>query len=46
MAPAKNQRQSKGNLDPEEILQAVIVADSFDEKFMPLTMDIPKVNLS
>ncbi|KAJ1504417.1 hypothetical protein HMI54_007029, partial [Coelomomyces lativittatus] len=26
----------------EEILQAVIIADSFDQRFMPLTLDLPR----
>jgi hypothetical protein len=30
-------------IETEEVLQAVIVADSFDERFMPLTLDKPRV---
>ncbi|KNE70795.1 hypothetical protein AMAG_14913 [Allomyces macrogynus ATCC 38327] len=33
---------NSNKLEAEEILQAVVVADSFDEKFMPLTRDLPR----
>ncbi|KAJ3354185.1 hypothetical protein GGF32_002655 [Allomyces javanicus] len=33
---------NSSKLEAEEILQAVVVADSFDEKFMPLTRDLPR----
>jgi hypothetical protein len=32
-----------GNINAEEILQAVIVADTFAEHFRPLTFSSPKV---
>ncbi|KAI9164442.1 translation initiation factor eIF-2B epsilon subunit, GEF [Blastocladiella emersonii ATCC 22665] len=40
MAPTNKQQQQ--NIEPEEILQAVVVADSFDQQFMPLTADLPR----
>ena len=30
-------------LDKEDVLQAVIIADSFDSKFQPLAEDTPRV---
>ena len=30
------------NMDPEEVLQAVIIADSFNSKFKPLTLETPR----
>ncbi|KAJ3299908.1 hypothetical protein HK104_006059 [Borealophlyctis nickersoniae] len=41
MAPGKKDHPSKG-LEPDEILQAVVVADSFNERFKPLTLDRPR----
>jgi hypothetical protein len=37
------QAKDKQNLNPEVILQAVIVADSFNENFRPLTYSLPRV---
>ncbi|KAI8927304.1 nucleotide-diphospho-sugar transferase [Entophlyctis helioformis] len=33
---------NKGNLAPEEILRAVVVADSFNRRFRPLTLKTPR----
>jgi translation initiation factor eIF-2B subunit epsilon len=37
---------SKDNVDDEtdQVLQAVILADSFNKRFKPLTIDRPKVS--
>lgn len=34
-----------GNVDPEKMLQAAIIADVDAERFMPLTSDRPSVRL-
>lgn len=36
---------AKSDFREEEVLQAVVIADSFDKKFHPLTLDKPKVLL-
>lgn len=41
-APPKNQSNAFGHGDEEDILQAVVIADSFNERFMPLTLDRPR----
>ncbi|KAI9193036.1 nucleotide-diphospho-sugar transferase [Polychytrium aggregatum] len=33
---------NKSQLEPDEILQAVIIADSFNRRFRPLTLDTPR----
>ena len=40
MSPAKN----KEDLQKDEVVQAVIIADSFDSKFGPLTTTKPRVS--
>ena len=40
-------RKSKADTDTiqtEELLQAVVLADSFDTKFMPITLEMPRVS--
>lgn len=34
------------SLEAEELLQAVVLADSFDDRFKPLTVDRPRVSSS
>jgi translation initiation factor eIF-2B subunit epsilon len=41
--PPKGGSSSKG-LEAEEILQAVVLADRFDDRFKPLTVDRPRVS--
>jgi len=41
-------RKSKADTDTiqtEELLQAVVLADSFDTKFMPITLEMPRVSV-
>ncbi|KAJ8325720.1 translation initiation factor eIF-2B epsilon subunit, GEF [Batrachochytrium dendrobatidis] len=41
MAPTKSAASAKG-LAPDDILQAVVVADSFNKRFRPLTLNTPR----
>jgi translation initiation factor eIF-2B subunit epsilon len=42
-AQAKSQSNAAfGHGDEEDVLQAVVIADSFNERFMPLTLDRPR----
>lgn len=47
LMPPKKESNSGNNflVDGEEdkILQAVVIADSFNERFMPITLDKPRV---
>jgi hypothetical protein len=45
MAPAPKSKPSplKREDNAEEILQAVVVADSFNERFLPITLEKPRV---
>ncbi len=43
----RKMRKSKADTDTiqtEELLQAVVLADSFDTKFMPITLEMPRVS--
>lgn len=40
-APAKPTQQQ--DLKTEEVLQALILADSFDQRFTPITLEKPRV---
>lgn len=33
-----------GQSEEDKILQAVVIADSFNERFMPITIDKPRVS--
>ena len=41
--PPKNTGKEKDLADEDEVLQAVILADSFNKRFKPLTVDRPRV---
>jgi translation initiation factor eIF-2B subunit epsilon len=43
-APAKPSQQQ--DLKTEEVLQALILADSFDQRFTPITLEKPRVTLT
>lgn len=48
MPSEKNKKESGGNWRPDEEkdkLQAIIIADSFNRKFTPITQDMPRVFL-
>ena len=48
MPPAKNKNESGGNWRPDDEkdkLQAVVITDSFNRKFTPITYDMPRVKL-
>lgn len=43
----KNKQSGSSNMDQlksEDILQAVVLGDSFDRKFAPITLEKPRVN--
>lgn len=40
----KNQNASSDILQTENLLQALILADSFDQKFTPITVEAPRVS--
>lgn len=42
--PPKNSGKEKLVEDEDEVLQAVILADSFDKRFKPLTASRPRVS--
>lgn len=42
MAPKANGKEKAG-LEEEDVLQAVILADSFNKRFSPLTLNKPRV---
>lgn len=45
--PPRHSGKEKASVEEEdEILQAVILADSFNSRFGPLTMDLPRVYTS
>ena len=41
---SKKKSTKKEEFKKEDVLQAVIIADSFDNKFSPITLNKPKVN--
>jgi hypothetical protein len=42
----KTKKEGDGEVIKEELtLQALILADSFDEKFVPITLETPRVSL-
>lgn len=41
----KGKEKDKEILQQEEVLQAIILADSFDQKFRPITLESPRVRL-
>ena len=48
MPPKKDASTNSGNnflvqAEEDKILQAVVIADSFNERFMPITLDKPRV---
>ena len=46
MGPAKKKNEGGGNWradDEKDKLQAVVIADSFNRKFTPITQDMPRV---
>lgn len=48
MPPKKDANANSGNnflvqAEEDKILQAVVIADSFNERFMPITLDKPRV---
>ena len=48
MPPKKDASTNSGNnflvqAEEDKILQAVVIADSFNERFMPITIDKPRV---
>lgn len=44
--PPRAQAQPKEQLDKQEdVLQAVVIADSYNQRFQPLTLDSPRVRL-
>jgi hypothetical protein len=48
MAGKKDAASTAGNnflieAEEDKILQAVVIADSFNERFMPITLDKPRV---
>jgi translation initiation factor eIF-2B subunit epsilon len=43
--PPKEKSSSSFNVNEDKILQAVVIADSFNERFMPITIDKPRVIL-
>lgn len=48
MPPKKDVTGNSGNnflvqAEEDKILQAVVIADSFNERFMPITLDKPRV---
>jgi hypothetical protein len=45
MSKKSSKAKDKQNPDllQEETLQAIILADSFDQKFMPITLEAPRV---
>lgn len=44
--PPKNTGKEKDISDEDEVLQAVILADSFNKRFKPLTVGKPRVRFS
>jgi translation initiation factor eIF-2B subunit epsilon len=48
--PPKKDSSSNANFlgqnEEDKILQAVVIADSFNERFMPITIDKPRVRRS
>lgn len=48
MPPKKDATSNSGNnflvhAEEDKILQAVVISDSFNERFMPITLDKPRV---
>ena len=46
MGPAKKKNEGGGSWradDEKDKLQAVVIADSFNRKFTPITQDMPRV---
>ena len=43
MASAKNTKKSDVDVKQEDIIIAVLIADSFSTRFAPITVDKPKV---
>jgi hypothetical protein len=48
MPPKKDAAATSGNnflvqAEEDKVLQAVVIADSFNERFMPITLDKPRV---
>lgn len=50
MAPKKDPSSNSNNFlvqaEEDKILQAVVIADSFNERFLPITLDKPRVKLT
>jgi hypothetical protein len=42
--PPKNKRQQQGDGEVEEPLQAVILTDSYDDRFLPISHEVPRVS--
>ncbi|SAM05978.1 hypothetical protein [Absidia glauca] len=40
--PPKNKRQQQGDGEVEEPLQAVILTDSYDDRFLPISHEVPR----
>lgn len=45
MPPKGSGKEKAGIEEEDEILQAVVLADSFNSRFGPLTMDLPRVRV-
>lgn len=45
MAPKSKSGAGNADLKQEDILQAVVFADSFDNNFSPISNDRPRVNI-
>lgn len=43
MSPSS--KNSGKNIETEIVLQAVVLADSFNERFHPITFDTPRVSI-
>lgn len=42
--PPKNKRQQHGDGEVDEPLQAVILTDSYDDRFLPISHEVPRVS--